>query len=234
MIRVLDFETTGTEPPAEVIEMGMADVSKVDGVVSVGGPSSRLYGAERIPPEARAIHHIAPDDISGMPKWDAAEVIAEARAAGATAIAAHNVEFEWKWLAPALGDLPLICTYKAALRLWPDCPSHSNQCVRYWLAEQGLLSLSHTIAQPSHRAGPDAYVTAHLLAACLARVNVNVLIQWTKEPRLLPTIPIGRQRGAKWPDVEEGFLRWMLRTADMDPDLIWNAERELRRRAKAA
>ena len=137
MIRVLDFETTGIEPPAEVIEMGWCDVTKVDGGVLVGGPSARLYGAERIPPESRAIHHIAPDDIAGLSKWSAEATVAMAKADGATAIAAHSAEFETKWLAPALvtiADLPTICTYKAALRLWPDCPSHSNQCLRYWLA----------------------------------------------------------------------------------------------------
>jgi exodeoxyribonuclease X len=234
VIRVIDFETSGVEPPAEVIEMGWCDVSKTDVGIEVGGPVSRLFGADRVPPEARAIHHIAPDDVAGLSKWSAEEVVAAARASGATAIAAHNAEFEGKWLAPALGDLPLVCTYKAALRLWPDSPSHSNQCLRYWLADQGIVTLSHAVAQPAHRAGPDAYVTAYLLVACLSRVNVRTLIQWTREPRLLPTIPIGKQRGAKWADVEEGFLRWMLRTDDMDSDLKWNARRELDRRANGA
>jgi exodeoxyribonuclease X len=56
------------------------------------------------------------------------------------------------------------------------------------------------------------------------------MVAWTKEPRLLPRITIGKQRGAPWSEVETGFLQWMLRQPDMDGDLKWNAERELNRR----
>lgn len=230
MIRVVDFETTGIAPPAEVIEMGLCDVAEVAGACVVGEPVALLYGADRVPPETRAIHHIAPAEIVGMPRWRAATVIADAHEDGAVALAAHHADFEGQWLSPSLGGVPLICTYKAALRLWPDAPAHSNQCLRYWLEEAGLTKVDPARAQPAHRAGPDAYATAHLLSACLARVTLETLIRWTAEPKLMPTIPIGKQRGAKWRDVEEGFLRWMLRTADMDPDLQWNARRELDRR----
>ena len=58
------------------------------------------------------------------------------------------------------------------------------------------------------------------------------MVAWTAEPAALPRIPIGKQRGSKWSEVEEGFLRWMLRQADMDPDLKWNAQREINRRSK--
>ncbi len=236
LVRATDFETTGTEPPADVMEMGCCDVTPAplaSGRYEVGKPIAFLYGADRVPPETRAIHHIAPVEIAGMPKWRPDIVIDDARHDGAIAIAAHHADFEGKWLAPAIGDLPLVCTYKCALRLWPDAPSHSNQCLRYLLEEMGLTSVDPVLAQPAHRAGPDAYATACLLAAELAQVPLKTLIQWTREPKLLPTLPIGKQRGAKWPDVEEGFLRWMLRTDDMDPDLKWNAQRELNRRANS-
>ena len=93
------------------------------------------------------------------------------------------------------------------------------------------MTLDDDLAQPAHRAGPDAYATAHLLAAELRLATVKDLIQWTTEPKLLPTLLIGKQRGARWADVEEGFLRWMLRQDGMEVDLRWNAERELKRRA---
>src|SRR5690606_31559791 len=82
------------------------------------------------------------------------------------AVVAHN----WAFEAAFLGDqqTPAICTLKAALRVWPDAPSHSNSVLRYWLEDQGLLSLDHETAMPPHRAGPDAYVTAHILKTLLA------------------------------------------------------------------
>ena len=233
MIRVVDFETTGVAPPAVVIEVGTCDV--VGGMSSeersIEGPRSYLCGADKVPAETRAIHHISPSELEGWPKFYAQPFVQACLGDGVTALAAHHADFEGQWLGQVLGDLPMICTYKAALRLWPDAPSHSNQCLRYWLEEQGLTKIDAALAQPAHRAGPDAYATAHLLAACLELTSVADLIAWTKEPKLLPTIPIGKQRGAKWPDVEEGFLRWMLRTVDMDSDLKWNAQRELNRRA---
>jgi exodeoxyribonuclease X len=228
IIQVIDFETTGTEPPALVIEAGVASV--VDGVPQRW--LSQLYGADKVPAETRAIHHIGIQDLANRERFDPKEFSKEWAGETVSAIAAHHADFEGKWLGPVLGTTPMVCTYKAALRLWPEAPSHSNQCLRYWLEEKGLTSPDAALCQPAHRAGPDAYATAHLLAAELKLATLGELIAWTAEPRLLPTIPIGKQRGAKWQDVEEGFLRWMLRTADMDSDLKWNAQREIDRRSK--
>ena len=83
---------------------------------------------------------------------------------------------------------------------------------------------------PPHRALPDAYVTAHILCRLLQKASVAELIQWTGEPPLMPTCPIGKFRGQKWADVEAGFLNWMLAQASMEEDLKWNARRELERR----
>ena len=83
---------------------------------------------------------------------------------------------------------------------------------------------------PAHRAGPDAYVTAHILKALLSVTTGREMVAWTKEPRLLPTCPIGKERGKKWPDVDAGFLKWMTEQATMEEDLKWNARREIERR----
>lgn len=60
------------------------------------------------------------------------------------------------------------------------------------------------------------------------------LPRWTKEPRLLPTCPLGKFRGVPWSEVEAGFLGWMLRQPTMEEDLKWNAQREITRRQKGA
>ena len=145
------------------------------------------------------------------------------------AIAAHNAEFETKFFA---SPLPVICTYKSALRIWPDAPSHSNGALRYWLQDQGKIAPDHELTQPSHRAGPDAYVTAHILLALFdAGATGKDMVAWTKEPRLLPRCPLGKFRGQPWSEVEAGFLGWMLRQPTMEEHLKWNAAREIERRA---
>ena len=49
---------------------------------------------------------------------------------------------------------------------------HSNQVLRYWLG----LRLDADLAMPPHRAGPDAYVTAHLLLRMMALASVEQMI----------------------------------------------------------
>ncbi len=224
-IRVIDFETTGTEPPIdEVCEVGICDYQVEAQTIS--DHASWLCGVKAMPPEVRAVHHIALSDCIGRDPFDPE---ASGLEANVSAIVAHNASFELKFWKPTL---PVICTYKAALRVWPDAPAHNNGALRYWLEDQGKIAIEHAKTQPAHRAGPDAYVTAHILKA-LFNENVTgaTMARWTKDPALLPRCPIGKFRGMKWSEVEAGFLGWMLRQPDMDPDLRWNAEREIARRS---
>ncbi len=233
-IRTLDFETTGVAPPSHVIEVGVCDLvalDNLDGLWEIEAPRAHLCGGGTITAETRAIHHISPAEILGLDAFNAAGFVAEAKAAEVMAIAAHHADFEGKWIGADLDGIPLICTYKAALRVFPDEPVHSNQYLRYRLEELGLSEPDPILCQPAHRAGPDAYATAHLLKALLERAEFDDLVAWTKEPTALPRCPIGEKwRGKKWAEVEEGFLSWMLRQPTMDPDLKWNAQRELARR----
>lgn len=224
IIRVIDFETTGTEPPAQVCEVGICDFNVES--CAIDAPKSWLCGVASMPPEVRAVHHISLAECEGMRPFD----IGMAISPDIAAIAAHNAEFETKFFA---SPVPVICTYKAALRVWPDAPSHSNGALRYWLEDQGLIAPDHALTQPAHRAGPDAYVTAHILLALFnAGASGKEMVAWTKEPRLLPKCPIGKFRGQPWSEVEAGFLGWMLRQEGMEEDLKWNARREIARRSE--
>lgn len=229
VLRVIDFETTGMEPPSEVVEAAICDVTGDGAVWTVGEPRSWLCAVSAIPPEVRAVHHIGMADLAGCEPFRREMMVAGEQTP--SAMVAHNYEFEAKFLGEH--GLPTLCTLKAAYRVWPDAPGHSNSVLRYWLEDQGLLSLDVAKAMPPHRAGPDAYVTAHILKALLTRATGREMIAWTREPRLLPTCPLGKFRGKPWPEVEAGFLSWMLAQPTMEADLKWNAERELERRRAA-
>ncbi len=234
IIRVIDFETTGMEPPAQVCEVGVCDLHLVDGDWVVGEPRAFLCGVDAMPPEVRAVHHIPLADVKGRAPFNPAGVWDANRDDGVAILAAHNMTFEQGFLGPP--ETPLLCTLKAAYRVWPEAPGHSNGVLRYWLEDQGLLSLDHETAMPPHRAGPDAYVTAHILKALLAAgATGKEMVAWTREPKAFPTCPIGKEwRGKPWAQIEAGFLQWMTRQADMESDLRWNAERELTRRQESA
>lgn len=226
IVRVIDFETTGTEPPAEVCEVGICDLDLDRRRIE--GPRAWLCGVKEMPPQVRAVHHISLAECAGKQPFNIGMAMAE----GISAIAAHNAEFETKFFE---APVPVICTYKAALRVWPDAPSHSNGALRYWLEDQGKIAPDHALTQPAHRAGPDAYVTAHLLLALFdAGATGKQMVAWTKEPRLMPRCPIGKFRDKPWSEVEAGFLGWMLRQESMEEDLKWNARREIARRSEGA
>ncbi len=228
--RVIDLETTGTEPPAEIIEFGRSDLITGPGPPVVEKPMARLYRPlHGIPPETMAVHHITEDDFTADTPVCTEERLRQAVWGGAPpdVLVAHNAAFEQQFVTPVVtGDLPWICTYKVALRLWPDAPRHTNQVLRYWRG----LKLDKEMASPPHRAGPDAWVTAMILADMLPLATVEDMIAWTQEPKLLPNIPFGKHRGAAWSAAPLDYLQWMMRQTDMDPDALWNARRELARR----
>ena len=64
--------------------------------------------------------------------------------------------------------------------------------LRYLRTPEGLV---HEKGLPAHRAGPDAYVTAHHLRDMLNEATVEQLLEWSREPGLLPRVPAGPARG---------------------------------------
>src|SRR5437899_4246934 len=110
VLRVIDFETTGMEPPAEVVEYGFCDLTGEAGAWTVGEPVSRLYSVAAIPPEVRAVHHITMADVADCFPFDPAEVVNPE--GNPSVFVAHNLDFELKFLGDPV--LPTICTIKAA------------------------------------------------------------------------------------------------------------------------
>lgn len=229
ILRVFDFETTGFEPPvAEVCEVGICDLHLEDR--SFADPVSWLCGVKEMPPEVRAVHHISKAECDPFEPFNPDRLSAAMPAKTPDAFVAHNAKFELKFYTP---PGPVICTYKCALRAWPDAPSHSNGALRYWLEDQGKIAPDAALTQPAHRAAPDAYVTANILLALFdTGITGKTMVQWTREPPHMPRCTIGEWRGKSWSEVDAGFLGWMIRNATMEEDLKFNARREIERRQK--
>jgi exodeoxyribonuclease X len=235
-IRVIDIETTGLEPPAAAIcEIGWCDVVSIDGGPwVVHGPADAVLvnPGHPIPPEISAIHHIVDEDVADAVTLEF--VAPDIYGPGLTldALCAHQAKFERAFITDEMtGGRPWVCTYKCALRLWPDAPSHSNQALRYWRRPAGL---DRELAALSHRAGPDAYVTAHHLRDMLnGGALLEHMIKRSTQPALQVTCHIGKNNGKKWREVDTGFLEWML-GKDFDEDALYTARFELDRRAKEA
>lgn len=227
-IRVIDLETAGNGPD-NVCEIGWQDVIRIgDGEWVVGDErGARFVNPGRaISAETMAIHHIRDEDVLNAPYWKQVAPTILQPEGGVQALAAHRAAFEEKYCNPRLaGGASWICTWKCALRVWPDLPRFSNQMLRYQRMPKGLI---HDIGLPAHRAMPDAYVTAHHLRDLLNAASIEELSKWSNEPGLLPRVPSGPDRGKNWDRLSLAALQEFL--ADRDVDTRFSAQSELTRR----
>lgn len=211
-IRVIDFETTGIPSETEshaICEIGWTDVYILEGDYSIGETRSALVNPGRpIPVEAMAVHHIRDSELAGAMSPDAAcRILSE----GADMWCAHNADFE----AEFFGGEPLICTYKAALRVWPEAPSHSLQVLRYWRQYDELADFVPANAMPPHRAGADTYLTAILLRELLEHASLEDIAKWSSGPALLAKCGFGKHFGKKWSEVPPDYLSWIVNKSDI-------------------
>jgi len=230
-IRVIDLETTGNSfTDGGVVEIGWQDVTLTEAGWALEGPPGAMLIRPQNPisPSTSAIHHIIDEDVAEAPLFhQAAPAILQP---GATiALAAHRSAFEQRWCTPALtANARWICTYKCALRLFPDAPTHSNQGLRYWRRPEGL---DRPTSLPAHRAGPDAYVTAHHLRDMLTLSSPEQLLAWSAEPALLVRVPFGPSRGRTWHDLDDAALdRILAGESGGNQDVAFTARMERQRR----
>lgn len=231
IIRTVDLETTGSRPPShDVCEIGWQDVAKTDDGWHLSGTGGAFLvdPGREIPAATQAVHHIANEDVVGAPYWH--EAAPQVLQAGAfLAFAAHRASFETRFCTPELSrGVPWICTWKCALRLWPDSPGFSNQMLRYWRKPEGL---DRAKGLPVHRAFPDAYVTAHHLRDMLNAVGAEQLIAWSALPGLLPRVPYGADRGTDFAVLSTEAL--MKYRADRNEDVRYTARTILEKRGEA-
>ncbi len=230
--RVIDFETTDkTDPPEnEIIEMAHTDLLFDPQTLecNIGQTHALFFGASKpLSADVRAVHHIQDRDIAGLPLCAEVNLRSLVSIDEPMFIVAHNAEYERRWLTPEiLGDIHVICTFKAAMRVYPEATSWNNQALRYHLG----LDLPEDRAMPPHRAGPDTFVTAHILAAMLQNHRASRLVHFTQEPRHYPTCPLTKHKGQNWEDIPADYLRWITTAADMDADLKLAARSEIDRR----
>lgn len=232
LIRICDVETTGIDDPAEMVEIGWTDVRLFPGGWAIeSGPKSALVNPGMpITFPAMAVHHITEAECRlGVDPDEARSDIVH----GVDILCAHNSAFDSRFIRGH--SLPWICTFKAARTIWPDLQGHSNGSIRY---ELGLVPHDDQRARPSHRAGPDTWVTAHILLELLKTHTVEQLLEISANPVLLGTCYLKAHKGKRWSEVPDSYLDWIVNKSDMrnDPkseDVVHTARYWLDRRANA-
>jgi exodeoxyribonuclease X len=233
-VYTIDFETTGVDPKTcEPVELAL--YCPEDDFTWFIKPSIP------IPAETSAVHHIIDADVSSADDWattrNAFAAYLQARTDQKLPIlVAHNAEYEKTILLrnpQGCVDFPpviWICTYKCALRVWPDAPAHKNEVLRYHL-KLGTDRGRYAHQQP-HSALHDARVTYLLLLELLKHANIEQLVEWSEVPAKLPFMPMGKHYKQTWDTVPGSYLQWCINQADMREDVKFCAKEELDRRKK--
>lgn len=208
-IRVIDTETTGIDPAtAHVIEIASVDLTPT-GIANPLSARVALPACAEIPPEASAVHHIIAADLEGAaPFAEAAQQFL-----GADYYVAHNAAFDAGFL-PVIAK-PWVCTFKVAMRAWPDAPAHSNQALRYWLGEIEPFGVPRAEIS-AHSAASDVLCTAAILHRLIAAgIPWSDMLRWSSEPPLFPRWTFGKFRGQPIAACDTGWLQWVLGKADL-------------------
>jgi exodeoxyribonuclease X len=219
---VTDTETTGLDPATDKLVEIAGVWREDDGPMQIY--ESLCNPGRDIPPQARAVHHISPDDVkdASSPAGALARLLDLAVPKivqdPPMVFVAHNAEFDRSFLAALSSgfvEQPWVCTWRCAMHLWPSAPSHSNQVLRYWLGLEPVLPKE---LYP-HRALYDTIVTEAILRKMLETTSLQELLRLSYEPVVLETVRFGKHRGAKWNEVPRDYLHWVVKQQDMDKDV---------------
>jgi exodeoxyribonuclease X len=176
---------------------------------------------KHIPPGASAIHHIVDEDLKDA--LALSEVIDRFR--GADVYVAHNCEFESSFFAAQGIDLgPWICTYKCALRVWPELDGHSNQELRYALGRATPFpGFDHYLAAPRcfRRCGHRRHLRRADQEGALERLSAMV-----RRAALHTKFHFGKYRGRRYDEIaasDPDYLRWIIEKSELEAGIKHSA-----------
>ena len=217
-VRCIDIETTGTDSGKDaIVEIASVDLQRDHTVANL--LETLVRPTLPVPAVASAVHHLIDADLVNAPPIE--QVID--RFKNADAYVAHNCAFERLFLDRYFGDAIWVCTYKCALRVWPDLSGHGNQALRYQLGLVNPFGMNRVKLNP-HRALSDAIVTAAIFFELTKHATWPELVQWSAEPALLTYLRFGMHRGERFDAAPEDYLRWMAEgNHDLSEDVSFSA-----------
>lgn len=223
--RCCDVETTGlpsddgTGPATGLMEIGWCDLVDEE---PIGRPHAVLVDSG-IPCSigARATHHISDEAVAGELKPD--EACMALADGNHEYLVAHNVDHEKHYVAPGVRqsdgfERKWICTYKTALRIWPEADGHKLQELRYFLKVDDDPDFDARLAEPPHRAAPDSYVCAFVLRRILKEISIEQAVKWSAGPALLYMCFMKKHKGKPWHQVAREdlpYLKWIYDASDV-------------------
>lgn len=239
---LFDTETTGNQEEDRIIQIG-AMVVDAKGKVEVYDELCSSEIAIKI--EAMEVHNITPDIIEGKERFIKTKfyndlvVLNEEQ----NYLIAHNIDFDLGMLQKEgfVNKMKLIDTLRCSKHLFPDAPYHRLQYFRYALGlykDEQQEASKHNIIIKAHDAIGDVLVMKLLLSKLVAKVKeqyVNIhpmtkLEALTQTPVILKNFKFGKYKGEAIDDIarsDAGYIKWMLKSLELDEDLKYTLERVL-------
>ena len=236
---LFDTETTGNKEDDKIIQVGAMVVGS-KGEVEVYDELCSSDVAIKI--EAMEVHNITPDVIEGLTPFKSTKFWKDLESLNNenNYLIAHNIKFDLGMLEKEgfVNSMKLIDTLRCSKHLYPDSNYHRLQYFRYSLElykEEQKEAEKHNIVIKAHDAIGDVLVMKLLLSKLVARVKeqysgVNPMIkleELTRTPVMLKSFKFGKYKGEEIADIarsDAGYIKWMLKSLDLDDDLKYTLE----------
>ena len=221
-----DCETSGLDSTKDkLVEIASSATTATE----VVGMWATLVDPEiPIPPEVVGVHGITDSMVRGAPKaFDAICSLVRFEGIVRTDVDAfHNREFDAAFLGRTA--VPGLCTKRLSMQLWPDAPNHKLQTLRHW---RGLRFDDFGIS--AHRGLGDTLTAAALLRDIIANLpptieTVEQLQALSDSPILHKTWWFGKSYGEPIIGTDPGYIRWALKSVEMDADKRFSLEEALK------
>ncbi len=239
---LFDTETTGNQDEDRIIQIGAmvvgakGDVEVYDELCSSTIP---------IKVEAMEVHNITPELIEGKAPFSKTKFWNDLRELNheRNYLIAHNLTFDLGMLKKEGFEnrMRLIDTLRCAKHLFPESEYHRLQYFRYSLGlykKEQEEAKKHNIAIKAHDAIGDVLVMKLFLSELVKRVkekfpNMNPMVkleELTQTPVVLQNFKFGKYKGERIEDIarsDAGYIKWMLKSLELDEDLKYTLERVL-------
>lgn len=219
---ILDTETTGLETN-EVIELAFAEVVFIDNSGNIDTTQEALFNFKpksEMQYGAMAVHHILPEELEDFPP--------SSEAAGKVPkveyIIGHNIDYDIKALGIDLDSVKRIDTLAIARKLWPECDSHTQSALMYYLNEDKVAV--RNVLKRAHNALADIRICKTILDHALADLyllgvwDMESLYQYSEAARIPEKMAFGKHKGERIEDVPYDWIKWYASQANTDPYLI--------------
>jgi len=239
---LFDTETTGNQKEDRIIQIGAMVVGS-RGEVEV---YDELCSSDvDIKIEAMEVHNITPDLLIGKKPFVATKFWNDLNQLNSNNnyLIAHNIQFDLGMLEKEgfSNRMKLIDTLRCSKHLYPDSEYHRLQYFRYSLGlykDEEREAGKHNIVIKAHDAIGDVLVMKLLLSKLVLQVKeqyrgVNPMVkleELTRTPVMMKKFKFGKYKGEEIADIarsDAGYIKWMLKSLELDEDLKYTLERIL-------